>query len=237
MTDKREETTLKYAPLVKIIAHRLAMRLPSHIEVEELINVGIAGLLEAIDRFDPSKGVKMETFLTFRVRGAMLDELRKMDWIPRSVRQKARQLEEEIAECEAKLGRKPDDEDMAEFLGVEIEEYHRMLTEARGAAVFSLEDLGFARHNDDERDIMECIADPNGEDPLQSLNVKQFQKMLASAIDTLKDKERMVLTLYYYEDLNLKEIGRVIGVSESRVCQLHTQAILKLKGRLKSLGR
>ncbi|MEE8574991.1 MAG: FliA/WhiG family RNA polymerase sigma factor [Thermodesulfobacteriota bacterium] len=232
---EKDELIMKYAPLVKIIALRLAMRLPSHIELDDLINVGIAGLLESIGRFDSKKGVKIETFLSFRIKGAMLDELRRMDWMPRSLRQKAKTLEWKLSECESKLGRRPTDVDMSEFLGIEIEEYHKLLNDANSVAVFSLEDMGFSESGS-ERNILECIADPQGVDPVETLNLKQRKAALGSAIDKLAEKERTVLTLYYYEDMNLKEIGAVIGVTESRVCQLHSQAIHKLKGKVASLA-
>lgn len=230
---ERDAFIMDYAPLVKVIALRLAMRLPPHIEVDDLINVGIAGLIEAIDRFDPDKGVKIETFLSFRIKGSMLDELRKLDWLPRSVRQKARKLEKDFIQCEAKLGRIPTDEDLAEYIGIDIEEYHKLIHEASGVAVLNFEDMGFGRDSD-ERNILDIIADPRSKDPLVQLHLTECKNELATAIDALPEKERLVLALYYYEDLNLKEIGFVLGVSESRICQLHTQAIVKLKGKLKS---
>ncbi|MEE9543438.1 MAG: FliA/WhiG family RNA polymerase sigma factor [Thermodesulfobacteriota bacterium] len=230
---ERDAFVMEYAPLVKVIALRLAMRLPPHIELDDLINVGIAGLLEAIDRFDSSKGVKIETFLSFRIKGAMLDELRRLDWLPRSVRQKARKLEKDFIACEAKLGRMPTEEDLAAHLGMELEEYYKFIHEASGLSVLNLEDMGFGR-DDDERNILDIIADPRSKDPMVQLQLSECKRELATAIDSLPEKEKLVLALYYYEDLNLKEIGFVIGVSESRVCQLHTQAILKLKGKLKN---
>ncbi len=232
---ERDAFVMKYAPLVKVIALRLAMRLPPHIELDDLINVGIAGLLDAIDRFDASKGVKIETFLSFRIKGEMLDELRRLDWLPRSVRQKARKLEKNFIKCEAKLGRVPGDEDLAEYLEMDLEEYYKYVHEASGLAVLNLEDMGFGRE-EDERNILDIIADPRSKDPMVQLQLSECKKALASAIDSLPEKEKLVLALYYYEDLNLKEIGFVIGVSESRVCQLHTQAIIKLKGKLKDSG-
>ena len=232
-SEERDAFVMEYAPLVKVIALRLAMRLPPHIEVDDLINVGIAGLIEAIDRFDPDKGVKIETFLSFRIKGAMLDELRKLDWLPRSVRQKARKLEKEFVACEAKLGRMPTDEELAEHIGMELDEYHKFIHEASGIAVLNFEDMGFGREGD-ERNILDIIADPRSKDPMVQLHLTECKNELATAIDALPEKERLVLALYYYEDLNLKEIGFVLGVSESRVCQLHTQSIVKLKGKLKS---
>ncbi len=232
MDMERDEIIKSYAPLVKIIASRLAIRLPAHIDINDLISVGITGLIEAIDRYDPSRGVKMETYISFRIKGAMLDELRRVDWVPRSVRQKVRHFEEEYLRVESKLGRMPTEEEMAEALGKDEVGFQKFLREINGAAILSLEDMGF--HGDgDERNIMECIADPKGEDPFKSLHLKETKKLLAGVIDELPKKERLVLSLYYYEDLNLKEIGKVLEVTESRVCQLHGQAILKLKAKLK----
>ncbi len=232
--EERDSFTMEYAPLVKIIAMRLAMRLPSHIDVEDLINVGVAGLLESIDRFDASRGVKIETYLTFRIKGAMLDELRRLDWLPRSVRQKARHLEEEFQALENTLGRSPVEEEMAEHLGIGMDEYYKLLNDASGTAVLSLDDMGFSR-GEDARNILECISDPNCVDPVAELDLKENKVILSRTIDELPEKEKLVLSLYYYEDLNLKEIGKVLGVSESRVSQLHTQAILKLKTRLRKV--
>ena len=232
--EERDAFTMEYAPLVKIIAMRLAMRLPSHIDVDDLINVGIAGLLESIDRFDVSRGVKIETYLTFRIKGAMLDELRRLDWLPRSVRQKARHLEEEFQTLEGILGRAPVEEEMAEHLGLGLEEYYKLINDASGTAVLSLEDMGFSR-GEDARNILECISDPNCVDPVAELDLKENKVILSKTIDELPEKEKLVLSLYYYEDLNLKEIGKVLGVSESRISQLHTQAILKLKTRLRKV--
>ncbi len=231
-TMDRDAVIKQYAPLVKIIANKLAVRLPSSVDINDLISVGIAGLIEAVDRFDPERGVKIETYLSFRIRGAMLDELRRMDWVPRSIRQKTKQLEEEYVRCERKLGRTPTEEEMAEHFGMNGEELRKFMLKANGFAVLSLEDIGF-RGNGEARNVLECIADPNGNDPFQSVNFKEVGRLLGKVIDELPEKERLVLSLYYYEDLNLKEIGEVIGVTESRICQLHSQAILRLKGKLK----
>jgi RNA polymerase sigma factor for flagellar operon FliA len=229
----RDSFVMEYAPLVKVIALRLAMRLPPHIEVEDLINVGIAGLIEAIDRFDSAKGVKIETFLSFRIKGAMLDELRRLDWVPRSVRQKARKLEKDFVHCEEKLGRMPSDEEMAEYMNMNIEEYYRFIHDANGVSMLNIEEMGIGRLGD-ERSVLDIIADPKSKDPSLHLYLNECRKELAGAINALPEKERLILSLYYYEDLNLKEIGYVLGVSESRVCQLRIQAIVRLKGKLKS---
>ncbi len=228
----RETVIKEYAQLVKIIATRMAIRLPSHIDINDLISVGVTGLIEAFDRYDPTRGVKMETYLSFRIKGAMLDELRRVDWVPRSVRQKVRLYEEEYLKVEAKLGRVPTEDEMAEVLDMNMEEFQKFLKEINGVAVLSLEDMGI-NDDGDERNIMECIADPKSKDPFANVHLKEVKKLIGKAIDELPKKERLVLSLYYYEDMNLKEIGRILNVTESRVCQLHSQAILKLKAKIK----
>lgn len=228
----RDAVIMEYAHLVKIIAYRMAVRLPSHIDINDLINVGIIGLIDAIDAFDPLRGVKIETYLSFRVKGAMLDELRRMDYLPRSIREKSKQLERGYAELEAKLGRTPTDEEMAESFDMDEEGFQEFLKKVSCAGVINLEDMGL-NGDGDNVDIMECLADSNCEDPVQHLHLKEVQVMLARAVDELPEKERLALSLYYYEELNLKEIGHVMHLTESRVCQLHTQAIHRLKGKLK----
>ncbi len=227
----RDDIINEYAGMVKIIASRLAIRLPSHIDINDLINVGITGLIESLDRFDPTRGVKIQTYLSFRIKGAMLDELRRMDWLPRTIRQKAKKLDNEYSKAEAKLGRAPTEEEMAESFGMGEGEFQKFILDAKGVAVLSLEDMGISS-NGDKRNILDCIADSNAEDPFQQLNFKEVKSLLGDAINALPDKERLVLSLYYYEELNLKEIGQVLGVTESRVCQLHTQALVRLRNKL-----
>ncbi len=231
---EREKIIEKYAPLVRIIASKLAIRLPNHIDMDDLINVGITGLLEAIDRYDPEKGVKIETFISIRIRGAMLDELRRMDWVPRSVRQKKREVEEAYLKLESTLNREPTEEEIADYLGMDVEEYQRFLQDSSCLSFLSLEDLGL---EDDTKSILECMGDPNGVDPFASLNLKEVREVLAKAIEELPERERLVLTLYYYEDMNLREIGQVLNVTESRVSQIHTQAIMRLKAKLKKVRK
>jgi len=230
----RETYIKEYAHLVKVIAYRLAVRLPPHIDINDLINVGIIGLIDALDGFDPDKGVKVETYISFRIKGAMLDELRRMDWLPRSIREKSKQLEREYAVMEAKLGRPPTDEEMADVFDMDDEEFQKLLHKVSAAGVISIEDLGI-NEDGDERNILECLADPDSVDPVARMHLQETNSRLAAAIDELPEKERLVLSLYYYDELNLKEIGRVINLTESRVCQLHSQAIHRLKGKLKRL--
>ncbi len=231
----REYLIKQHAPLAKIIAYKLAMRLPSHVNVDDLINAGIIGLIEAIDRFDPSKGVKLETFVSIRIRGAMLDELRAMDWMSRGIRQKSNQLEEVCANLLVKLGRTPTEDELCKNLGIEQEEFYELLNQINSVSFLSLEDLGL-NGSGKNKDILECIADPDAKDPCEILNLHETKEILANTINNLPEKERLVLSLYYYEEMNLKEIGKVLNLTESRVCQLHSQAIIKLKTRLKKTG-
>ncbi|MFQ5329788.1 MAG: FliA/WhiG family RNA polymerase sigma factor [Thermodesulfobacteriota bacterium] len=228
----RDDVINEYAGMVKIIASRLAIRLPSHIDIHDLINVGMTGLIESLDRFDPERGVKMQTYLSFRIKGAMLDELRRMDWLPRTIRQKAKKFDDGYAKAEAKLGRAPTEEEMADSFGMGEAEFQKFVLDAKGVAVLSLEDMGVSSDGD-KRNILDCIADTTAEDPSQQLNMKEVKRLLGDAIDNLPERERLVLSLYYYEELNLKEIGQVLGVTESRVCQLHTQALARLRNKLK----
>lgn len=230
----KEACIKEYAHIVKIIAYRLAVRLPPHIDVNDLISVGIIGLIDALDAFDPDRGVKIETYLSIRIKGAMLDELRRMDWLPRSIREKSKQLEREYVVMEAKLGRHPTDEEMAESFDMDEEEFQKLLHKVSAAGVISIEDLGI-NEDGDKMDMLECLADPAGEDPVARLQLQETNSRLAMAIDELPEKERLVLALYYYDELNLKEIGMAINLTESRVCQLHSQAVHRLKGKLKRL--
>lgn len=231
-TIDKQNLIKQHAPLAKIIAYRLAMRLPRHIDINDLINAGIVGLIEAIDRFDPSKGVKLETFVSIRIRGAMLDELRAMDWMSRGVRQKSNQLEDVCKILEAKLGRTPTEDELCESLGMEQEEFYELLNSVNSASFLSLEDLGL-NNSGKEKNILDCIADPDAKDPCEVLDLHETKEILVNAINSLPEKERLVLSLYYYEEMNLKEIGKVLNLTESRVCQLHSQAIVKLKTKLK----
>ncbi|MCR4399079.1 MAG: FliA/WhiG family RNA polymerase sigma factor [Firmicutes bacterium] len=229
----REKLVLRHAPLVKYVAGRLAMGLPAHIEVDDLISYGILGLLDAIEKYDPRRGVKFETYAIARIRGAMLDGLRALDWIPTSVRQKAREIERNYQALENKLGRPASDQEMAEAMGITVEEFQRRLAALGGASLVYLEDIWFG--SEDEEGgfrAIEMIPDPEGADPAGALEFAEIREALAEAIDSLPEKERLVVALYYYEGLTVKEISRVMGVSPSRVSQLHTKAILRLRGRL-----
>lgn len=218
----------RHAPLVKRIAHHLMARLPASVIVDDLIQAGMIGLLEAAKNFDGTKGASFETFAGIRIRGSMLDEIRKGDWTPRSVHKNSRTITEAIRQVERETGADARDVDIAAKLNVNLPQYHQMLNEVNAGKLVAIEDLGVS---DD------VIGDENtkGSDiPLEDLMQGAFQKALAHAITTLPEREAIVLSLYYDEELNLREIGEVLEVSESRVSQIHSQAMLKLKSRMQS---
>lgn len=230
--DERNAMVEEYLPLVKYIASRIAGRLPSHIEMDDLVNSGIIGLIDAIDKFDPSRKIKFKTYAEFRVKGSILDELRALDWVPRSTRQKASRIEKAFSELEGKLGRVASDHEMMEHLGVSEEEYHQMLVDARGISLISLDEIRTDSDDNYERNLLEFLADPNTVDPAEAMNLDQIYRIVAESIDALPEKERLVISLYYYDELTMKEIGEVLEITESRVSQIHTKAILRLRGRL-----
>ncbi|NPV71254.1 MAG: FliA/WhiG family RNA polymerase sigma factor [Firmicutes bacterium] len=224
---------MKHAALVKYVAGRLAMGLPPYVEVDDLVSYGILGLLDAIEKFDPRRGVKFETYAIARIRGAMLDGLRALDWVPASLRQKAREIERQYQALEAKLGRPASDEEVAQALGLSVGEFQKRLATLSGVSLVYLEDIWFGS-DDDEGGFraIEMIPDPDGADPAGHLEVEETKRLVAEAIDRLPEKERLVIALYYYEGLTVKEISKIMTVSPSRVSQLHTRAILRLRGRL-----
>ena len=222
----QDELINQHAPLVKRIAYHLMSRLPPSVQADDLIQAGMIGLLEAARNYDPSQGASFETYAGIRIRGAMLDEIRRTDWTPRSVHRKARQVAEAVREIENREGRDARDSAVAELLGITIEEYHRILQDATGARVFSFEDPGAGGDDNEIRSLDE------GNQPLDELQSASFQDALAEAIAGLPERERLVMALYYDEELNLREIGEVLGVSESRVCQIHGQALIRLRARM-----
>lgn len=218
--------------LVKIIAYQVAVNLPPHIDVNDLIGAGTIGLIEAIDRFDASKGVQFNTYASIRVRGAIMDELRSMDWMTRSMRDKSNQLEKAYIEIERKTGRPAEVEEVANLLEISTEDLHTILGQVSAISVMSLEDMGIG-HHDEGMDILECIKDPEGKDPMTVVKLNELKRKIAEAVETLPDKEKLIVSLYYLDELTLKEIGKVLNITESRVCQLHSQTMHRLKGKLK----
>lgn len=229
----REALIEEYAPLVKYVAGRVITGFPSNVEFDDLVSYGIFGLIDAIDKFDPARGIKFETYAISRIKGAILDGLRSNDWAPRSVRQKAKQLEKVCAELENKLGRYATDQEIADALQISLDEFHRLLNEVSCTTLYSLDEHWLSRTVDDESvRVLDLIENVESADPEKQIEIMELKSELAKAIDALTDRERMVITLYYYEGLTLKEIGEIMSISESRVSQIHTKAVFRLQGRL-----
>jgi RNA polymerase sigma factor for flagellar operon FliA len=232
--DARNRLILAYAPLVKYVAGRMSSGLPAHIEEADLISYGLLGLIGALERFDPSREIKFETYAIARIKGSIIDELRSLDWVPRSVRSKAREIEKVIALLETRLHRAPTDEEIASELGMPDDEFQTTLTQISNTSIIALGELWAISGSDgDTASLIDTIEDPKARDPSRMLDVTEMKSRLAAAIDALPKREKIVIALYYYENLTLREIGEVLGVTESRVSQLHTKAILRLKGRLR----
>lgn len=217
----------RYAPLVKRIAHHLLARLPASVVLDDLIQAGMIGLLEASRKYDASKGASFETYAGIRIRGSIIDEVRRGDWTPRSVHRNGRRIADCIQTIEARTGRDAQDAEVAQELGVSLDEYHGLLRDGASSRLFSIDEVREGRDGALIDDVSDGRPDPSGAH-MQSA----FQRSLAEAIDKLPEREKLVLSLYYDEELNLKEIGQVLGVSESRVSQIHSQAALRLRGRL-----
>jgi len=230
----RERLIMEHAPLIKYIVNRIAVRLPSHIDLDDLINTGVIGLMDAIEKYDPEKNCKFKTYAEFRIKGAILDQLRSLDWVPRSVRQKSRKLEAAYNHTEQKLGRAASDEEVADELGVEMDKFHEMLNQVRGISLVNLDEVRSASDLE-KKNLIDVLEDPSGEDPLHALGISEMKKIVAEAITQLPEKERLVISLYYYDDLNMKEIGSILDITESRVCQIHTKAVLRLRGKLRAM--
>ena len=228
----RDRLILTYAPLVKFVASRLGASLPSHVDEQDLASYGLLGLIGAIERFDPDREIKFETYAIARIKGSIIDELRAMDWVPRSVRARARDIERAIGALEAKLHRAPTDEEIAEKLGLTTDELDDSLSEIGRSSIAALDELWTVSAGGDQIALIDTIEDGSGPDPESSLELTEIKEALAEAISVLPEREKLVVTLYYYEELTLREIGEVLGVTESRVSQLHTKAILRLKAHL-----
>lgn len=229
----REELILKYAPLIKFIVHRIAVRPPSCIETNDLINAGMIGLMDALEKFDPSRKIQFKTYAQFRIRGAILDELRSWDWVPRSVRRKANLLANTYARMERELGRPAEDEEIARALGIGLKEFRAILNQVNGIFLIHLDEPLGSPDGEDGRPLGETLSDLPECDPLWKVNLQEVRKFLTKAIDELPPNGRMAISLYYYEELTMKEIGEVLQVTESRVSQLHAKAILSLRRKLR----
>lgn len=230
-TETRQQTQSicieDYAPLVKRIAHHMMMRMPASVQVDDLIQAGMIGLLEAAQKYDASKGASFETYAGIRIRGAIVDEMRRGDWAPRSVHRNARRISEAISRIEAREGRDAEDSEVAAEMGVSLDEYHSMLSDTSSSRLFSF-DESFAEDNHPAS----LVAAGEFANPQETVSRDLLKQSLAEAITQLPEREKMVLALYYDEELNLKEIGQILGVSESRISQIHSQAAARLRGRL-----
>jgi RNA polymerase sigma factor for flagellar operon FliA len=231
---ERDQLIIRYAPWVKFIALRMAAKLPSHIQAEDLISAGIIGLIDALDKFNPAREVQFKTYAQIRIQGAMKDELRALDWASRSMRQKVKQLENAYVTLEQELGRPPTSEEVANLLGVTIDEFEKLLDDVKGTSLVSLEELGQGPVSEDKSSLLEALLTRQDQDPLEVLNLQDLKKALTLAIAELPEKERLVLSLYYFEELTMKEVGKVLNLTESRISQLHTQSVLRLRAKLKA---
>ena len=229
----RERLILHYSPLVKYVAGRVGVGLPPNIEQADLVSYGIFGLIDAIEKFDISRAIKFETYAISRIKGAIIDELRAIDWIPRSVRYKAREVEKAYASLEARLHRTPTEPEVAEELGISLEDLHTIFSQVSFVNVIALDELlNVGGERGDKLSLVDTLEDTKAEDPVQAFETEETKYLLARAINTLPEREKIVVTLYYYEGLTLAEIGQVLGVTESRICQMHTKAVLQLRAKL-----
>ena len=232
--EEREALIVKYAYLVKYVANRMALKIPSNVLYDELVSAGSVGLIDAIDKFDPGRDVSIKTYAEYRIKGAIIDELRHMDWYTRSMRKKIQDIEQAIKSVETRENRPADDDEIAEALGLELDKYYRQLSDIYSATLLSMDE--FIRDGDNQssskRSFTETLASPD--DPHLNVQMEEMKHELAKTITTLTHKEQLVISLYYYDELTLKEIGEVLDLTESRICQIHTAALIKLKTRLNS---
>ena len=236
-TEARDGLILHYSPLVKYVAGRVAVGLPQNVEQADLVSYGIFGLIDAIDKFDPERGFKFETYAIARIKGAILDELRSIDWVPRSVRAKARAIEKAYGKLESQLHRTPSDEELADELEMSSEQLQTTLNQISFIGLVALDEmLSLGGERGESVTVGDTVADTN-DGPVASYEVEEMRQLLAEAINRMPEREKVVLTLYYYEGLTLAEIGQVLGVTESRVCQIHTKAVIHLRSKLSAAER
>lgn len=230
----RDQLIMDYAPLIRFVAQRIAARLPSNIDIDDLISAGVIGLMDAIEKYDPTRDNKFKTYAEFRIRGAILDELRSQDWVPRSVRDKAKKIERAYADLEQKFGRAATNEELSEAMGITLDEYYELVSKVKAVTMLSIDELVGPGQND-RKSLLDCLENSKSKNPFNQLKRKGVREILARYIEELPEKQQLVLSLYYFEDLNLKEIGKILEVTESRVSQLHTQAVDKLRVKLKEI--
>ena len=235
--DIREYFIVKYAPLTKYVAGKISNSLPNHVEFEDIVGYGVFGLLDAIDKYDPDKGVQFNTYAVNRIRGAIYDELRSIDWVPRSIRQKTRQVEETISDLEAKLGRSATNEEIAKSMGMTVADYDDLLLKISNSSIVSLTSTRYQSDTNDTTAVGDTLEAPNAYNPDVIVEQEKIKKIVIKAINELPKREKNVLIMYYYEDMTLKEIGKVLNVTESRVSQIHTSANIKLKAKLTNVTK
>lgn len=228
----RDELIVAHLPLVKFLVGKISSQLPPHIDREDLMSAAVIGLITAAERFDPGRGVQFKTFVEQRIRGTIMDELRSQDWLTRSLREKFKRLEREFAMLEQRLGRNPTSEEVAETMGISLDEYFQLLEEVHFLSVVSLDD-SWEDEEGSPFGLLDVLEDERVLNPQSHMMARQMVDGLSDAIEGLPEKERIVVTLYYYEELNLKEIGAVLSLTESRICQLHSQAIMRLRTKMK----
>jgi RNA polymerase sigma factor for flagellar operon FliA len=231
----KEQIILEHTSLIRYIVNRIGVRLPSHIDLEDLHNTGVIGLIDAIEKYDPGKNCKFKTYAEFRIKGAILDQLRSLDWVPRSVRQKGRKLEAAYGEVEQRLGRAAHDQEVADSLGLQLPKFHELINQVRGISLINLEEIrGTGPDGERTGGYADIVEDVNSENPFSTFKLCEMKEIVANTIGTLPEKERLVISFYYYDDLNMKEIGNILGITESRVCQIHTKSVLRLRAKLKN---
>lgn len=229
----REQLLVKYLPLVKNVAGRMAMGFPKSVELSDLVNTGVIGLIEAFSNFDPDRGVKFETYAVPRIRGAILDELRALDWVPRSTRAKSREIEKALVKLENDLGRNPNNDELANHLDISLSDLHHALRDVSGTTILSLDEMIYGEEDNRQIPRVEAVEDQSADSVIATIEKDELRAFLVVAISNLTEQEKLVIALYYYEELTLKEIGEVMQISESRVSQIHTKSIMKLRGMVR----
>jgi RNA polymerase sigma factor for flagellar operon FliA len=234
----RDKLIVNYSPLVKYVAGRVSTGLPANIEQADLVSYGIFGLIDAIDKFEPGRGIKFETYAISRIKGAIIDELRAIDWVPRSVRFKAREIEKALSKLEASLRRTPTDEEIASEMGIGIDDLRTIYSQVSFVSLVALDELmSVSGEKGDSLSLIDTLEDTSSDDPVALFESEEMKHILAAAINRLSEREKIVVTLYYYEGMTLNEIGQVLGVTESRVCQMHTKAVMQLRTRIAEQSR
>ncbi|MDR1445665.1 MAG: RNA polymerase sigma factor WhiG [Treponema sp.] len=233
----RETFVIQYSPLVKFVAGKVAVGMPHNVEFDDLVGFGSIGLLDAIDKYDPERGVKFKTYAVTRIRGAIFDELRQIDWVPRSVRKKAKELEETVANLESQMGRTATDQEIASSMGLDDEEYSKTVMKISATSIVSLNEVWSGVDENEKNSIGDTIESPISLHPDVMVEKEEIRRVIIDAIRELPEKEKQILVLYWYEDLTLKEIGEVMKVTESRVSQLHSKAMLHLRAKLTNVRK